>query len=341
MSVNYYQILGVDENASHDEIKKAYRGLSLKFHPDKNPSPEATEKYKKINEAYDILGDEQNRQKYEMERQNPFSRMGGMAGGGMGVNVNEFDDIIKAFFGGGNGMPFGVRMGGMPGMPGMPGMHNMGQEDMQNMHGFGMNMGGGFPPGAHFQVFHNGVPVNMGRQNKPSPIIKNITIDIEKVYTGATIPVEVERWIHDNNLKVSETETLYVTIPKGIDDGEIIILKDKGNIINEQCKGDIKVFIKIINNTEIKRAGLDLIYEKKIPLKDALCGFSFEIKYINGKMYTLNNTSGNIVCPGYKKIIPNMGLTRENTTGNLIIVFHIDFPEKLNEEQMNSLKSIL
>ena len=49
MSVNYYQILGVDENASHDEIKKAYRGLSLKFHPDKNPSPEATEKYKKIN----------------------------------------------------------------------------------------------------------------------------------------------------------------------------------------------------------------------------------------------------------------------------------------------------
>jgi DnaJ family protein A protein 2 len=142
-------------------------------------------------------------------------------------------------------------------------------------------------------------------------------------------------------LRVSEKETLYVPIPKGIDDGEIIILKDKGNIINEQCKGDVKVFIKIINKTDIKRLGLDLIYEKKISLKDALCGFSFEIKYINDKMYTLNNNSGNIVCPGYKKIIPNMGLTRDNATGNLIIIFHIVFPEKLTEEQINKLKTVL
>ena len=327
MSDNFYQILGVNEKATHDEIKKAYRGLSLKFHPDKNPSPEATEKYKKINEAYDILGDEQNKKKYDMERQNPFMRMGG------GVNVNDVDEIFKAFFGGG-GMPFGMRMAGMHGMHGM----GIDPDDIANMNGFGM---GGFPSGAHFQVFHNGIPVNIGHPNKPSPIVKNITIDIEQVYTGTTVPVEVERWIHDNNLRVSEKETLYVPIPKGIDDGEIIILKDKGNIINEQCKGDVKVFIKIINNTEIKRVGLDLLYDKKISLKDALCGFSFEIKYINGKMYTLNNISGNIVCPGYKKIIPNMGLTREQTTGNLIIVFHIEFPEKLSEQQISQLKNIL
>jgi DnaJ-class molecular chaperone len=264
-------------------------------------------------------------------------RMGGMGGmGGPGVNVNDVDEIFKAFFGGVHGMPFGMRMGGMPGM------HGMDAEDVADMNNFGRSMGmGGFPPGAHFQVFHNGVPVNMGRPNKPSPIIKNITIDIEQVYTGTTIPVEIERWIHENNLKVSETETLYVTIPKGIDDGEIIILKDKGNIINDACKGDVKIFVKIINNTDIKRSGLDLVYEKKISLKDALCGFSFEIKYINGKMYTLNNTSGNIVSPGYRKIIPNMGLTREQATGNLIIIFHIDFPEKLTEEQINNLKNVL
>jgi DnaJ-class molecular chaperone len=335
MSENFYKILGVNENATHDEIKKAYRGLSLKFHPDKNPSPEATEKYKKINEAYDVLGDVQNKQKYDMERKNPFMRMGGMGGpGGPGVDV---DEIFKAFFGGANGIPFGMRMGGMPGM------HGMDAEDIANINNFGMGMGmgmGGLPPGAHFQVFHNGVPVNMGRPNKPSPIIKNVTIDIEQVYTGTTIPVEIERWIHENNLRVSETENLYVTIPKGIDDGEIIILKDKGNIINDSCKGDVKIFVKIINNTDIKRSGLDLMYEKKISLKDALCGFSFEIKYINGKMYTLNNTSGNIISPGYRKIIPNMGLSRENAIGNLIITFHIDFPEKLTDEQINQLKNV-
>jgi DnaJ family protein B protein 4 len=332
MTDNYYQILGVNENASHDEIKKAYRNLSLKFHPDKNPSPEATEKYKKINEAYDILGDEQNRKKYEMERQNPFMRMGSRGGmGGVGININEVDELFKNLFGGINGMPFGM---GMEDFSDVPNMNNM--SNMNN--GFGMGMGG---LGAQFHVFHNGRPINIMRPGKPSPIIKNITITMEQVFTGSTIPVEVERWIHENNLKISETETLYVNIPKGIDDGEIIMLKDKGNIINENLKGDVKVFVKIINNTEIKRNGLDLIYEKKISLKDALCGFSFEIKYINGKMYTLNNTSGNIVCPGYKKIIPNMGLTREQTTGNLVIIFHIEFPEKLNEHQISQLKNIL
>jgi DnaJ-class molecular chaperone len=72
-----------------------------------------------------------------------------------------------------------------------------------------------------------------------------------------------------------------------------------------------------------------------------LCGFSFELKYINGKSYTLNNNSGNIIKPDYKKIIPGMGLKRENHQGNLIIHFQVSFPEKLTEEQMGVLKTIL
>jgi DnaJ-class molecular chaperone len=326
-SENLYKILGVSENASADEIKKAYRKLSLQYHPDKNPSPEATEKYKTINEAYGTLGDEQKRKQYEMERKNPFMRMAGMGGHG-GININEVDEIFKTFFG---GMPFG--MGGFSmNMDDMDDMSNI--SNMHNMHGF--------PGGAQFHVFHNGRPVNIGKTfQKPSPINKTVTIDIEQVFNGVTIPVDIERWIYENNLKISESETLYVTIPKGIDDNEIIVLKDKGNIVNENCKGDVKIFIKIINNTEIKRHGLDLIYEKNISLKDALCGFTFEIKFINGKVYTLNNASGNIISPEYKKIIPNMGLTRESYTGNLIIIFHIEFPEKLTIEQIKKLNEVL
>ena len=329
-SENLYKILGVSENASADEIKKAYRKLSLQYHPDKNPSPEATEKYKTINEAYGTLGDEQKRKQYEMERKNPFMRMAGMGGmGGMGshggININEVDEIFKTFFG---GMPFG--MGGF----------SMNMDDMDDMSNISSMPG--FPGGAQFHVFHNGRPVNIGKTfQKPSPINKTVTIDIEQVFNGVTIPVDIERWIYENNLKISESETLYVTIPKGIDDNEIIVLKDKGNIVNENCKGDVKIFIKIINNTEIKRHGLDLIYEKNISLKDALCGFTFEIKFINGKVYTLNNASGNIINPEYKKIIPNMGLTRESYTGNLIIIFHIEFPEKLTIEQIKKLNEVL
>ncbi len=137
-----------------------------------------------------------------------------------------------------------------------------------------------------------------------------------------------------------ENETLYITVPKGIDEGEIIILRDKGNISSEDCKGDVKLFIKIENNTEFKRNGLDLILEKTISVKEALCGFTFELKYITGKVYTINNSSGNIINDGYKKIIPNMGFSREQHVGNLIIVFNIKFPEKLGEETLEQLKKI-
>jgi DnaJ family protein A protein 2 len=121
----------------------------------------------------------------------------------------------------------------------------------------------------------------------------------------------------------------------------MIILRDRGNIISEQVKGDIKVNILIQNNTAFKRSGLDLIFDKQISLKEALCGFSFELNYINEKKYTLNNNKGSIVPPEYKKIYPEMGLKRGEHKGNMIIIFHIDFPTSLTTEQIDQLSSIL
>ena len=119
------------------------------------------------------------------------------------------------------------------------------------------------------------------------------------------------------------------------------MLENQGNIINENCKGDIKIFIKIENDTGFQRRGLDLIFEKKISLKEALCGFSFELRYINGKDYTIHNPSGNVIPFGYHKIIPNMGLTRDEHVGNMIIVFTIELPTSLTEEQIAGLSKLL
>ena len=229
------------------------------------------------------------------------------------------DDILNMFFNG-MGNPF-AGMPGMGGMGGMPGMQ-------------------GFPPGAKIHVF-NGGPMGFQQAiQKPSPIIKNIIITLEQILTGATVPLEIERWIVENGMKVFENETVYVTIPQGIDEGEMIILREKGNVINETAKGDIKIFVKVKNETLFKRSGLDLILEKNITLKESLCGFSFEIKYVNGKSYTLNNNKGNIIPPEYRKIYPNMGLKREEHTGNMIIHFHVDFPEKLTDEQIAKLSEV-
>jgi DnaJ family protein B protein 11 len=311
MTDSFYNILGVEEGATKEEIKKAYRSLSFKFHPDKNPGNlEATGKFQKISEAYETLGDEQKREEYDMSRKNPFMRMNN--NNGMDVPM---DDIFNMFF---NGM--GNPFGGMQGMPGFP---------------------PGFPPGLKVHVF-NGGPMGFQQAiQKPSPIIKNITITLEQILTGATVPLEIERWIVENGTKVFENETVYVTIPQGIDEGEMLILREKGNVINESVKGDIKIFVKVINETLFKRSGLDLILEKNITLKESLCGFSFEIKYVNGKSYTLNNNKGNIIPPEYRKIYPNMGLKREEHTGNMIIHFHVDFPEKLTDEQIGKLLEVL
>ena len=319
MSDNFYKVLGVDEKASKEDIKKSYRTLQMKYHPDRNNnSQDANIMTQKLNEAYETLGDDEKREEYDMTRNNPFLK------GGSNMEM-PMDDIINMMFGGMGGFP-GMQMGGFPGMQmrGMPGMHTM----------------GGLPPGTKIHFFQGGNPMNFQQMQKPTAILKNINIKISQVLTGANIPLEIERWIMEQGMKVFETETIYVTIPKGIDDGELILLKDKGNVLNETCKGDIKIFVKIENDSMFKRVGLDLVLEKSINLKDALCGFSFEITYINGKSYTLNNNAGNIIPHGFRKIIPNMGLERDQHKGNMIIEFNVQFPEKLSESVIASLKKI-
>ena len=317
---DYYKILEVPENASAEEIKKSYRKLSLKYHPDKNPGkPEVVDTFQKISGAFETLGDAQKKAEYDARRSSPFGRMGSMGGGGE-MPFHNMDDILSHMFFG--GMP---GMGGMGGMPGLGGM-------------------GGFPfgPGANVHIFKNGVPINIQSLQKPTPIIHNLKINMEQVLNGASVPIEIERWLMENGNKIFEKQTIYVNVPKGSDDNEIIILKDVGNVVNEQCKGDVKIFIKVENDSGFRRQGLDLVLEKIITLKEALCGFTFDIKHINGKNYCINNQSGSIIIPEYQKLLPNMGLSREgHTTGNMIIHFKIKFPERLSEEVIRGLKELL
>lgn len=305
MAENFYNILGVSEKSTKDEIKKAYRSLQMKYHPDKNPgNQESINMTQKINEAYETLGDEQKKEEYDMMRNNPFMRMDSRGPHNMDVPLN---DIFNMMF----GSPFG-----------MPGM-------------------GGMPPGAKIHIFHGG-PMNFQQaMNKPIPIMKSLQITMAQVFTGASIPLEIERWILENGTKIFEKETIYVDIPQGIDENEMLVLRERGNIISDQVKGDIKINILIQNNTAFKRSGLDLILDKTISLKEALCGFSFELNYINGKSYTLNNNKGSIVPSEYKKIYPEMGLKRGEHKGNMIINFHVEFPTILTIEQIDKLNVIL
>jgi len=313
---SHYSTLGISENASHEEIKKAYRLLSLKYHPDKNPN--GIEMFQKINSAFEVLGDPEKKKEYDFMKTHK-----GFPPNGMMDDMGDLNDLLSSLFGGIHGMPGGIRVAhmGMPGMPGMPGFHAFNPPNQ----------------GANIHLFRNGIPV----QQKPSAITHNLIIDINQVLNGVQLPIDIERWIIENNLKVHEKQTIYIDIPKGIDDGEIIVLQNQGNVVDENCKGDVKVHIKVNNNSIFERRGLDLFLEKQISLKESLCGFSFELKYLNDKVYTINNQIGNIIPPDYKKIIPGMGLSRENAKGNLIINFKVIFPSSLTQEQIEKINILL
>ena len=313
-SNDLYKTLGVDKTATQEEIKKAYRKLSLEFHPDRNKgSVESTEQFQKISNAYETLGDEDKRKHYDMGDNN-FNNNGAGMGMGVGIDPNEiFNFFTQNIFG------------------------KMGQHVNMGPH---VNMSGPNGPVSHGPTFFN---VEGFRQslNKPIPIMKNIEITLTKSYVGCTIPLEITRWVNENGIKREETETIYITIPKGVDNNELIILRDKGNIINDSIKGDIKIFIAVKNDTEFIRNGLDLVLNKTISLKESLCGFSFDMKYFDGRTFKINNGNGNVIGFNYKKVLPDMGMKRDNHTGNIIINFTIVFPEKLTPEQVESLLTIL
>lgn len=324
MSENYYSILNVTDGASQDEIKKAYRQLSLKYHPDKNPNdPSCVAKFQKITEAYETLGDSERRREYDMMQKNPFFKMGT----GTSAPPDMSDIFSNIFFHQAGGNPFQSSSAGSN-----PFQQNGGNPFMHFFAPGGM--------GPNVQLFHNGIPINLSNNlRKPTPIVKTVNISIEQVLTGVNLPIEIERWVIEDGNKIFEKETIYIDVPKGVDTNEIQIIENKGNVVNNECKGDIKIIFEVKNDTEFRRSGLDLYYTKKIKLKEALCGFRFEFKHITGKTYIINNKD-TVIGIGYKRVFSKMGITRHDITGNLIIEFEVIFPEKIESSVIDELSKL-
>ena len=289
MESNYYNLLGIETNSTVNEIKKAYRKMSLDCHPDRNNNDLAKSNlFKKISEAYEILSDPDKRKNYDqtikLSNLNNFNNIDNFNNFNNIDNCNNIENILKS-------------------------------QLFTNL----------FTNLNHFDNFYN--------QNIPL-IEKSIEISLEQSYSGISIPIIIDKWRLENNNKIDFKETLYLDLDPGIDHGEVIFFKNKGNFLNKDLIGDIQVIVKIKNHNLFYRNGLDLYYDKNITFKQSFCGFSFDLLFLNGKEYKINNKEGNIIYPGFQKIVNEFGMKRNNKIGNLFIKFNIEFPKNITESQI-------
>ncbi len=300
----HYEVLGIEPDANLDEIKKAYRSLSFKHHPDRSNDPNSSDIMHKLNDAYEVLKDAESRRKYDASLQGipniqPFVDM---HFGGMGMNI--FDVLFSQMTGAG---------------------HHAGGVNIEIIHN------------------GNGTTFIRRHRGKPETINKNVEITLEQAYAGVTMSVEIDRWNmnQQNGIQINEIISTQINIPAGVDNGHTILLENIGNSIDETNRGDVKIIISVKSHKCFVRQGADICFKKSVSLKEALCGAQFQFEYLNGKLFTLN-VSNTIIFPGGKKAFNNMGMPKsDGTHGSLIIEFEVIFPSSLTQEQKNQLANIL
>jgi len=332
MGRDLYAELGVSKSASEDELKKAYRKLAMKWHPDKNKDnrEKAEEKFKKISEAYDVLSDPKKREVYDRFGEEGLKGgfPGGANGGGAGFSGANFnfrrpEDLFAEVFGGRS--PFGGGGGGM--------------EDIFSAFSSGGmgGMGGGHPFGGHPGCGFSGGPNMRTRRSKPSPTTNNVSFDLKELYTGVTKKYKISRNVSGKPVE----EIITLDVRPGWKKGTKITFEGKGDQPVGQMAGDVVFVIDEKPHAHFKRDGNDLVYEQEVSLAQALCGFAMSIPTLDGR--TLRANISEVVRPGYEKVIPSEGMPIKGgaTKGNMRLRFQVRFPTSLSDEQKRKVKEIL
>ena len=358
MSKDYYEILGVNKNASKDDIKKAFYKMAHKYHPDKKGGNET--KFKEVNEAYQVLSDDSKRSKYDQFGSQYQNMAGGAQGGFEGFDFNNFsegfqnggvdfdfgnlNDIFSDFFAGGMGggrrqarrgrdisteieISFSDAIFGTTRKILITKVSNC-----SSCHGSGAKSGTGMVTCKKC----NGQGKIHETKRSFFGVISNVKT-CEECHGTGEIPKEFCEKCKGKGIVRSEEE-ISVVVPMGIRDGEMIRMAGHGEAISRGTAGDLYIKINVTPHETFKRDGNDLVMNLNLNLSDALLGAKYPIKTLDGEIEVTipEGVSVNEILRVKGKGVP----IAKNKRGDLLIKLHIKLPSKLSRKSRELIEEL-
>ncbi len=343
---DYYDVLGVSRSASTDEIKKAYRKLAIKYHPDKNPDDkDAEEKFKEAAEAYEVLSNADKKARYDQ-----FGHAGMGGGGGFGGGGMSMDDIFSQFgdiFGGGN--PFESFFGGGGG--GGRGRARSGSNIRIKVKMSLQEIAKGADKKIKYQRLSlaEGVTFNTCNTCGGSGQVRRVTNTIlGQMQTASTCPschgsgmiIDKKPSGVDNSGLTYTDEYVELKIPAGVVDGMQLSVSGKGNAgPGGGPNGDLIILIEEIEDETLKRDGQNILFNLHLNFADAALGTSVEVPTVDGKAKIKIEPGTQ---PGKVLRLRGKGLPSVNGygTGDQLVYINIWTPTKLSSEEKAALEKL-
>ena len=351
MAKDYYQTLEVSKTATADEIKKAYRKLAIKYHPDKNPgNKEAEERFKEISQAYEVLSDPEKRRQYDQFGHEAYTQRGGAGGGA--YSSQQAQDIFSQFFGGAGGFSFEDLFGGGSrranpngAVPGDDLRYDLEIDFEEAMYGAEKSIN--IPRMAECPDCHgSGCEAGTGRKTCPrcggsgSQVMSQGFFSVRQPCsacqgTGQIIEKPCRKCRGQGRIR--EEKPLQVRIPPGVDNGTQLRVSGKGGAgLRGGPAGDLYIFFHVRSSSVFERDGNDLLCEVPIPFAVAVAGGVVEVPTISGKakLKVPAGTQSGAVLRLKGKGAPSL---RGGARGNLHLRMVVESPVGLNSEQQKLL----